>query len=126
MAELATSLGVIPITINATGVDIPRGYRVTRNSSNLFAATADQTTRGDCITQVFIPANKNGAGTLATTGKCAVVFDGAIVIGALVYASTTAGQCSPTSGGGALVMGRCTLGASGAGVLGEVQLFETA
>lgn len=126
MAELASSIGVIPITINATAVDIQRGMRVTRNSSNLFAATPDATTRGDCVAQVFIPASTNGVGAPSTTGKSPALFDGAIAVGAIAYTSATAGLFSPTSGGGALVMGRCTLAASGANVLGEVQLFEVA
>ena len=126
MSELASNIGVIPITVSNTtsATDFPRGTRLT-NASGAYAICPDATTRGDVITLVDIPAGDTGAAALIAQGGISVLFDGAISSGALAYASTSSGMCSPTSASAAL-MGRCRQAVSSSGFLGEVLLFTVA
>lgn len=122
MSELATNLGVTPFTaINNTNAVIPRGTRITRQSNGNFSPTADQTTRGDAVALVDIPASGNGAAALSQNGKISALFDGSIAVGAIAYAGASNGVFSPTSTN-AVVMGRCTLAGSST-AMGEVELM---
>lgn len=126
MAELATSIGVIPFTATTSTSSVLRGTRITLNSDGLtYIQTPDATTRGDAIAFTDIPAATAGPAVLANVGRISVIFDSAISSGALAYASATAGQCSPTSTSAAL-MGRCVQGVTSAGQLGDIQLFSVA
>lgn len=124
MAEIATYLGVTPITGTLTAAAVARGLRVTRNSSNLFAVQ-DISARGDAVTlrdgvaSEAIPICPSG-----TPAKVPAVASEAVAIGDLAY-SAAGGKFSKTSTN-AVLMGRWTLAASGDGVLGEVQLFTVA
>lgn len=122
MSELASNIGVIEFTItNNTSSIIPRGTRVTRQSNGNFQPTADQTTRGDAVTLVDIPASGAGTATFSNVGKVAAVFDTTVAVGAAVYAGASSGQFSGTSTN-AVVMGRCVQAATSA-IIGEVQLM---
>jgi hypothetical protein len=123
MAEMATNVG----TQQRTGIAnaaLVRGVRCTRNASGTLDVQ-DATARGDYVTGQDIEAGKPGVVyEMGGGGKVAALFNGAIAVGALAYAGAN-GQFSPTSTNAALC-GRCTLAASGSGVLGEVELFEVA
>ena len=124
MALQATYIGIEPRTITATNVAQARGVRVTRDSSGTTAVTA-ATTRGDYVTLQAIPASGVGiAVSLSGGGKVPAVASEAVSVGDLAYAAAS-GQFSKTSTNAALV-GRWTLAASGAGIIGEVELFATA
>lgn len=126
MAELASYVAIQPRTIQNTNAALVRGMRVTLASTSLVALTPDATTRGDFVTLVDMDASTAGsAAAIANGEKVPALFDGAIAVGALAYASATAGMFSPTSTNAAL-MGRCSLAASGTGILGEVELFSVA
>ena len=106
--ELATNLGVTEITVyNACTATLARGSRIYRTSSG-YLLSPDATTRGDAITTQDIPTLTYGAACLPTQGCIGVVIDGNVSDGVLVYASTTAGQCSPTSTN-AQLMGRAKM-----------------
>jgi hypothetical protein len=124
MAELATYIGVTPVSVALTAAAIGRGVRVTRNSSGLCAATAIGT-RGDYVTlregvaSEVIPAVSAGS-----PAKVPALASEAVAVGDLAYSAAN-GKFSKTSTD-AVLMGRWTLAASGDGVLGEVQLFSVA
>lgn len=103
--ELATNLGLTEITVyNASTATIPRGSRIYRTSSG-YLLSPDATTRGDAITTADIPTLTYGPAALPTQGCIGVVVDGNVSDAVLIYASATAGQCSPTSTN-AQLMGR--------------------
>lgn len=124
MAEMATYIGVTPISATLTAVAVARGVRLVRDGSGTFAV-ADATIRGDVVTlregvaSETIPVSPAG-----TPAKVPALASEAATVGALAYAAA-AGKFSVTSTNAA-VMGRWTLAASGDGVLGEVMLFPTA
>jgi hypothetical protein len=106
--DLATNLGTTEVTFyNACTTTIPRGSRIYRTSSG-YLLSPDATTRGDLITLADTPTLSYGPATLPTQGCVGVVIDGNVSDGVLVYASTTAGQCSPTSTN-AQLMGRAKM-----------------
>lgn len=124
MAELATYIGVTPVSTPLSAVAVARGVRVTRASTGLFAV-ADATIRGDRVTlrsgdaSEVIPAVPAG-----TPAKVPALASEAVAVGDLAY-SAAAGKFSKTSTN-AVLMGRWTLAATGDGVLGEVELFTVA
>jgi hypothetical protein len=131
MAELASYNGIIPRTVICGSTAIPRGARCTLQSTGVVNITADQTTRGDYVVIDDNGLVANTAGAIASMsggGSVPALFDAAIAVGALVYAASSAnpGYFSGSSASSALVVGRCTLAASAAGVLGQVELFSVA
>lgn len=124
MAELATYLGVTPVTITLTAVAAARGVRVTRNSSGLCAVTGIGT-RGDYVTlRDGVASEAISAVPSGTPAKVPALASEAAAVGDLAY-SAASGKFSVTSTN-AVLMGRWTLAASGDGVLGEVELFTLA
>src|SRR6266446_3482846 len=123
MAEMAANIGQVPRTINANGA-LNRGLRCTLNASG----TCDLSVigvRGDFVTAVDVPALSPGIGyATGGGGKVPAVASVAVAVGDPAY-SAAAGQFSNVSTG-AVFMGRWTLAASGAGVLGEVELESVA
>jgi len=124
MADIATHIGVTPVSITLTAAACGRGLRVTRNSSGLCAVTA-ATSRGDYVTlrdgvaSEVVPAVPPG-----TPAKVPAVASEAVAVGDLAY-SAASGKFSKTATD-AVLMGRWTMAASGDGVLGEVELFAVA
>lgn len=125
MAELASYIGIEPRTIKATAVAQARGIRVTLDSSGTTAASAIGV-RGDYITLQAIAASDFGlAASTSGGGKIPVVASEATAVGDAAY-SAADGKVSKTSGGGAVLMGKWTLAASGDGILGEIELQTVA
>jgi len=123
MAEMAANVGQVPRTINANGA-LARGLRCTLNSSGTCDLSAIGV-RGDYITAVDIPALSAGVGyPTGGGGKVPAVASVAVAVGDPAY-SAAAGQFSNVSTG-AVLMGKWVLAASGAGVLGEVELESAA
>lgn len=124
MAELASYIGIEPLTIKATAVAQARGIRVTLNSDNETAKSAIGV-RGDYITLGAIAASEYGvAAATGCGGKVPALASEAVAVGDLAY-SAADGKFSKTSTN-AVLMGRWTLAASGDGVLGEVLLGTVA
>lgn len=124
MAELATYIGVTPVTITLTAVAAARGVRVTRASTSL-CAVQDISARGDYVTlRDGVASEAIPAVAAGSPAKVPALASEACAVGDLAY-SAAAGKFSKTSTN-AIVMGRWTLAASGDGVLGEVQLFPVA
>lgn len=119
MAEMATYIGIEPRTVIA-GVAIGRGQRVTLDVNGV-AQIQDNTAKGDFVALHDIESGKSGAvASLYGGGKVAALASEATIAGDLAYTATT-GRFSKTTTSNVL-LGRWTQPASGAGVLGEVEL----
>src|SRR5262245_5718939 len=122
MAEIATYIGVEPRTVQNGGSAIARGLRCTLQSTGL-VAVQDNTARGDFVTAHDIAAHEAGeAFSMQGGGKVPAVASEATLVGDPAY-TATAGRFSKTTTSNVLV-GRWTQPASGAGVLGEVELLN--
>jgi hypothetical protein len=123
MAELASTIGVVPITVLATAVAQVRGVRVTMDSTGACAVSAISE-RGDFVVDQAIAASDRGIGySLNGGGVVAALASEATAIGDPAY-SAAVGKWSKSTGGGAILMGKWVQAASGDGVLGCV-LLET-
>ena len=118
MAELATYVGIEPRTINCGATPIARGLRVivgTDGKVTLAGAAA----RGEFVTLTDIEANLTGAAASMTGGgKVPAVASAAVAVGDPAFAAAN-GQFANA---GTVAIGKWILAASGAGVLGEVEL----
>ena len=120
MAEMATYIGVEPRTVQNGGTALSRGTRVTLQSTGL-VAQQDNTARGDYVLLHDIAANEAGAAaSMQGGGKVPAVASEATLVGDLAF-TATAGRFSKTATSNVAV-GRWVQPASGAGVLGEVEL----
>jgi hypothetical protein len=120
MADMASYIGIEPRTINAAGVAIARGLRTQLNSSGTHDL-APIGVKGDFVALTDIEANKPGAAaSMNGGGKVPAVASVACVVGDLAYSAAN-GQFSNIATG-ATACGKWTQPASGAGVLGEVEL----
>jgi len=119
MAEMATYIGIEQRTVTANAA-IGRGLRGTLNSSGTLDLSAIGVA-GDYVALHDIEANKPGAAaSIAGGGKVPAVASEATLVGDIAY-SAASGQFSKTAAG-AVAVGKWVLAASGAGVLGEVEL----
>lgn len=119
MAEMATYIGIEPRTIIANAA-IARGLRCSLNASGTYDIQ-DNTARGDMVSMHDIEAGKPGeAASLWGGGKVPAVASEATLVGDLAYTATL-GRFSKTATSNVL-LGRWVQPASGAGVLGEVEL----
>jgi len=119
MAEMATYIGIEPRTVTANAA-VSRGQRVTLNSSGT-VDVQDNTAAGDYVAITDIEAGKVGeVASMSGGGKVPALASEATNVGDLAYTATT-GRFSKTSTSNVAV-GRWVLAASGAGVLGEVEL----
>lgn len=120
MAEMATYVGIKPRTILANAA-LGRGLRVSLNSSGSFDASAI-TDAGEMVTLTAIEAAKVGpAVSIHAGGKVPAQATEAVAVGDPAY-TAAAGQFSKTSGSSAVLAGKWSLAASGANVLGEIEL----
>lgn len=119
MAIINTYIGVTPRTIIADTSDLVRGVRVTRAAG--VCALAAIGVRGDFVTATSIEGGKPGeAFSLQSAGNVPMLTSEAIAVDDTVYSAAN-GLVSKTSGGGAVIIGKCTVaGASGA--LANVEL----
>lgn len=120
MADIATYIGVTPVSKTLTAASCARGLRVALNSSGLVAAAAigvrgDYVTLRDGVASEVVPVV-----ALGTPAKVPVVASEAVAVGDIAY-SAASGKASKTSGGGAVVVGIWTMAAA-QDALGEVQL----
>jgi hypothetical protein len=119
MAEMATYIGIEPRTGIANAA-IARGLRCFVNASGTLDIQ-DNTARGDYVTIQDIEAAKPGEVASGWGGgKVPAVASEATLPGDAAYTATL-GRFSKSTTSNVLV-GRWILGASGAGVLGEVEL----
>jgi hypothetical protein len=125
MAELASYIGIEPRTLNnASGSTIARGLRVVLGATDQITL-AGIGPRGDFVTLQDVANNETGAGaSLQGGGKVPMVASVAVAMGDLAYGAAN-GQASNVAAG-AILLGRWTQPASGAGVLSEVELFNPA
>lgn len=125
MADFATYIGVTPVSVKLSAAAVARGVRLTLASTGLCAVSA-LAERGEFVSlregaaSEVIPGVASG-----TPAKVPAMASEAAAIGDLAYSAAN-GQFSKTAGGGALLMGKWTMAASGANVLGEVQLYTIA
>jgi hypothetical protein len=125
MAEMATYIGIEPRTGTASLASggIARGLRVLFNASSTLDLQ-DITARGDFVTIQALEANPPGKpGEIASAwggGKVPAVASVLTNPGDPAYTAAS-GQFSNVSTG-AILVGKWIVGASGAGVLGEVEL----
>lgn len=120
MAEMATYIGIRPRTILANAA-LGRGIRVSLNSSGSCDASAI-TDAGDFVTLMALEAAKTGtAASMHGGGKVPAQASEAVAVGDPAY-TAAAGQFSKTSGSSAVLVGKWSLAASGASVLGEIEL----
>jgi hypothetical protein len=118
-----TMIAIEPRSIQIGATPIGRGLRVTLQSTGVVALTGIGS-RGDYILLSDGEANGAAVGLCLNSGeKAPAVASEATNIGDLAYSAAN-GQVSKTAAGAVLV-GRWTQAASGAGVLGEIEL-ETA
>lgn len=123
MAEIATYLGVTPETIQLGASAVARGLRVVGDSANLYTV-AGIGVRGEYITlRDGVAGEQVPAAPLGTPAKVPVVASEALVVGDTIY-SAAVGKVSKTSGGGAVILGKCKMAASADGVLGEAVLLS--
>ncbi len=122
MAELATNIGTVPMTVLTTAASVARGLRVTLDASGTVSVSAIGV-RGDYVTETDIPASTYGAANPSGNGaKVSAVASEAVAVGDPAY-SAASGKFSKTSTN-AVLMGKWVQAASGDGVLGVV-LLET-
>ncbi len=125
MADMATYIGVTPVTARLGAAAVARGLRIVGDSSNLYTV-AGIGVRGDYITlRDGVAGEDVPVVSVGTPAKVPVVASEALVVGDLLY-SAALGKTSKTAGGGAIVIGRCKMAASGDGVLGEAVLLPAA
>lgn len=124
MAELASTIGVVPITVTLTAAGaVVRGIRITLDSTGAGAASAISE-RGDFVCDQAIALSERGIGySMSGGGVVAAVASEATVVGNPAYSAAN-GKWSQSSGGGAVLCGKWVQAASGDGVLGMV-LLET-
>jgi hypothetical protein len=102
MAELATNIGIVPMTVKATNVAITRGKRVTLDSSGTVAVSAIGV-RGDYVTVNDIAASDYGNASPMQAGqKVSAYASEAVAVGDAAY-SAASGQFSKTSTNAVLV-----------------------
>lgn len=124
MADMATYIGVTPVTAKLSAVAVARGVRLTLASTGLCAVSAS-TERGEYVTlregaaSEVIPVAVSG-----TPAKVPALASEAVAIGDAAYSAAN-GKFSKTATS-AVLMGKWTMAASGDGVLGEVQLYDVA
>src|SRR6266446_4898129 len=124
MAEMAANIGVVPRTITAGAAAIARGLRTVLNASGTHDL-AGATVRGD-----FVSAVDMGIGEVAIAyptaggGLVPAVASVAVSVGDSAYSAAN-GRFTNVSTGAAY-LGKWMLAASGAGVLGEVELESVA
>lgn len=119
MAEMASYIGIEPRTGIANAA-CSRGLRYLVNASGTLDVQ-DNTARGDFVAITDIEAAKAGeVASLWGGGKVPAVASEATVAGDAAYTATT-GRFSKSSTSNVAV-GKWIVGASGAGVLGEVEL----
>lgn len=124
MAEIATYIGVTPISLPLGAAAVARGLRVTRGTDGLFVVQ-DASARGDAVTIRDGVASEVSSGVPAgTPARVPALAGEAATAGALAY-SFAGGKFGVTSAS-AVLMGRWALAASGANVLGTVDLFPVA
>src|SRR5260370_40948076 len=120
MAEMTANIGVVPRTITAGAVAIARGLRTVLNVSGTHDL-AGATVRGDFIAAQDLAIGEVGAGyTTSGGGKVPAVSNVAAAVGDLAYSAANGRFTNVSSG--AAYLGKWVLAASGAGVLGEVEL----
>lgn len=125
MADFATYLGVTPVSKTLTAVAAARGIRVTLDASGTVAKSVIGV-RGDYVTlRDGVASEVIDCVAAGTPAKVPALASEAVAIGDAAY-SAADGKFSKTSGGGAILMGKWTMAASGDGVLGEVQLQTVA
>lgn len=111
MANAATYNIPLKQTVQATSAAIPRGTRVTLNSSGLVAASGDDE-RGDYVTLQDIPADGYGqAAPIQACGSVPIILSGTAVVGDALY-SAASGQVSTVSTDTVLVGKARTAGAN--------------
>jgi len=120
MAELASYNHIQPVTVKLTAVAVTRGVRLTLDSSGTCAVSAIGV-RGDYISITSGAASEYIQACPMSSGKVPCMASEALVVGDILY-SAASGKISKTSGGGAVVVGRCVQASSGDGVLGEMEL----
>jgi len=124
MAEMANSVGVIPRTITAGAAAIARGLRCVLNAGGT-CDLAGAAVRGDMVSAVDLAIGETGpAYETSGGGKVPAVAAVAVAVGDPAYSAAN-GRFTNVSTGAAL-LGRWALAASGAGVLGEVELESLA
>ena len=120
MAEMAANVGVVPRTIIAGAAAIARGLRTVLNASGTHDL-AGATVRGEFVSAVDLAIGETGpAYETSGGGKVPAVAAVAVAIGDLAYSAAN-GRFTNVSTGAAY-LGKWMLAASGAGVLGEVEL----
>lgn len=123
MANSATSIVPLQVTVTATSAAVSRGKRVTLNGSGLVAASAIGV-RGDYITLQDISASGVGlAVPVGAGGHVPVVASESVAVGDAAY-SAASGNVSKTSTN-AVLIGKWIRAAS-ANALGVVELSPIA
>lgn len=124
MANQSTYVGIVPRTIIIGGAAVARGLRVTRAAGVCTVSAIG--VRGDFVLMTDGEAGKPAeAAAIQGGGKLAVVASEAAAVDDIAY-SAAVGQVSKTAGGGAILLGKWTQAASGAGILGEIELANPA
>jgi hypothetical protein len=102
MAELATDIGLVPMTVLTTNVAVTRGKRVTIDSSGNASVSAIGV-RGDYVTSNDIAASDYGNATPMQAGaKVSAYASETVAVGDAAY-SAASGQFSKTSTNAVLV-----------------------
>lgn len=123
MPTQATYIGVTPRSVKVGGVAVGRALRVTRTAG--VVALSPIGTRGDFITLEDGEANQPVmVSSIQKGGKLPVVASEAAAVDDPAYSAAN-GQVSKTAAG-AIYMGKWTAAASGAGVIGEIELANPA
>lgn len=124
MAIQATYIAPL-VTATTTAVDVALAIRVTLNSDGLVAAS-DIGVRGDYMTIQSIPASTAGEVASLQAGiYVPATASEACAVGDVAY-SAASGKVSKSTGGGAVLLGKWTVAASGDGVIGQVLLGNPA
>lgn len=115
----STYIGVVPRTIIADVTALVRGVRTTSTAGVHVVAAIG--VRGEFVTATSIEASKPGeAFSLQDAGHVPMLTSEAIAVDDTVY-SAASGLVSKTSGGGAVIIGKC-VGAGASGALAIVEL----
>lgn len=121
MSTQSTYIGIEPRSMLCGAVAIARGLRATRTAGVLGLSPIGA--RGDFVAMTDIEALKPGqVASMEGAGKVPAVASVAVAVDDPAYSAAN-GQWS-NNAAGAILCGRWTQAASGAGVLGEVELMN--
>jgi|SRR5215472_10655198 len=119
MAEMATYIGIEPRTVIANAT-ISRGTRLTLNSGGT-ADVQDNTAKGDFVALTDgVTGQPLEVASVYGGGKVPALAAEAVTAGTAAYTNTS-GRFGVTTASNVLI-GKWVLAASGAGVIGEVEL----